>query len=120
MARSVRRLVAGVVGLLAVWVGLAWSGASSSATDGSWVVDGGVSATGAGALPAGWTVAHPFPGYYVLRAPVPSPDLDVRTWDTAGAEVAIAPIGGGAVEVRFLLDGQPVDSRFTWRALVPD
>ena len=120
MGRSVRRLLAGGVALVAVWVGLAGLGSSPSAAAGSSVVGGAVTAEGAGVLPAGWTVVHPVPGYYVLRASAPSPDLDVRTWDAAGAEVAIAPIGGGAVEVRFVRDGQPVDSRFTWRAVVPD
>lgn len=119
MGRTVRRLVAGVMALVAVWVGLAGLGSSPSAAAGSSVVGGAVSAEGAGVLPAGWTVAHPVPGHYVLRAPVLSPDLDVPTWDAAGADVAIAPIGGGAVEVRFLRDGQPVDSRFTWRAVIP-
>lgn len=121
MGRSVRCLLLGGVVLLAVWVGLAGLGSSSSAASGSpGVVGGAVSATGAGVVPAGWTIDHPVPGYYVLRAPVPSPDLDVSTWDAAGAELAISPVGGGAVEIRFVRDGQPVDSRFTWRALVPD
>ena len=116
MGRTARRLLLGLVVLVAVWA-VAGRGASSASTSTTTVVGGVVSATGAGVLPAGWTVSHPVPGYYVLRAPVPDPELDVETWDEA-VEVGFAPIGAGAVEVRFLRHGQPVDSRFTWRAVV--
>lgn len=118
MGHLARRLLLGPVVLGAVWVA-SGAVASSSTPAGSSVVGGVVGESGAGVLPAGWTVAHSAPGHYVLRAPVPAPDLDVQTWDRT-AEVALSPIGAGAVEVRFVRDGQPVDSRFTWRAVVED
>jgi hypothetical protein len=117
MGRTARRLLLGLVVLVAVWAAAAGTVGSSPSSDATTVVGGAVSATGAGVLPAGWTVSHPAPGAYVLRAPVAAPDLDVETWDEA-AEVSLAPVGDGGVSVRFERDGLPVDSRFTWRAVV--
>jgi hypothetical protein len=122
MGRTARPVLVGLLGVLAVLVLVGWvvavAGRSdASATSRTDVVSGMVEADGAAVLPAGWSVTHPAPGYYVVRSPGGADALEVETWDAA-AEVSTGPIGDGAVEIRFVGGGQPVDSRFTWRSLV--
>jgi hypothetical protein len=115
--RRARRLVLGLSVLAAVPVALL-QGTGAAATPGKLVpASGVVGADGKGAVPAGWTVEHPSPGYYVLAGPGHAADLDVDTWD-GDAQLAINPEGDGDVAVTFTRDGRGVDTRFTWRALV--
>jgi hypothetical protein len=63
----------------------------------------------------GWTVAHVFPGVYRVAGPPAGTVLDVPLWDQP-ADVAIVPVGGGVSDIRYILNGQPVDTRFLFTA----
>jgi hypothetical protein len=55
-------------------------------------------------------------GAYRVRLPEGSVSLDVPRWD-AVADVTVLPLGRGVNEVRFDLDGKPVDSGFAFVAV---
>ena len=105
-----RLLVTVVVLLVAV---VAATGVASSQSAAPVEVKGSVTLLGDLVSAPGWTAAHPGIGVYELRGPVGAHVLDVPTWDTP-ADVTILPTGGGSSEVRFTLDGDPVDTAFSF------
>jgi hypothetical protein len=108
-----RLLVTVFVVLAAV---LAATGVASSRSAQPVEVRGAVTLVGGVMSAPGWTVAHPATGIYELTGPSGAQVLDVPTWDTP-ADVTILPAGGGASEVRFALDGEPVDTAFSFVGL---
>lgn len=112
-----RRLVFGIVALGAAVAGVAQAGGAASGPERSAVVRGDVSAAGALSAPAGWRAVHLDTGRYRLEGPAEEAELDVSMW-TAAADVAILPLGDGATEVRFRVDGLPIDTDFTFVAVV--
>ncbi|MCU1485680.1 MAG: hypothetical protein JWN67_2426 [Actinomycetia bacterium] len=81
------------------------------------VVRGAVDAVGTPtATPGDWRVAYVSTGVYRVRLPEEHVTLDVRQWD-AVADVTVRPLGRGVNEVRFDLDGRPVDSAFGFVAI---
>jgi hypothetical protein len=76
-------------------------------------VHGSVTAEGVLADLPGWSVVHDQPGIYRLVGPATGVVDDVPLWDAA-ADVTITPEGAGITEVRFTLDSEPVDTRFSF------
>jgi len=114
MGRRPRSLVLGAVVVVAVLWSTA-AAASQPAHPG--VVRGAVDASGAPTAPAGpWHVDHTAPGTYRVRLADDGASLEVRRWD-AVADVAVLPLGRGVNEVRFDVDGEPVDSAFAFVVL---
>ena len=105
-----RLLVTVFVVLVAV---LAANGVASSRSAQPVEVKGAVTLVGGIVSAPGWTVTHPAIGTYELSGPAGARVLDVPTWDTP-ADVTILPGGGSSTEVRFTLDGDPVDTAFSF------
>ena len=81
------------------------------------VVRGAVDAVGTPtATPGEWRVSRVGTGVYRVRVAEEHVTLDVRQWD-AVADVTVRPLGRGVNEVRFDLDGEPVDSGFGFVAV---
>lgn len=111
-----------VVGLLAVLaalpvaVVLAEPGGSDPRS--SAVVRGAVDATGVVLGEAtGWRVEHPTPGVYRLEFDGGEARVAVERWDVV-ADATVVPLGAGAGLVRFRDDTGPVDTSFTFTAVV--
>lgn len=114
-----RHLVFGLVALGAATAGVAQAGGAASGPERTAVVRGDVSAAGALSAPAGWRAVHVDTGRYRLAGPAGEADVDVSMWNAA-ADVTIVPLGGGDTEVRFQQGGLPLDTDFTFVALVRD
>lgn len=112
-----RRLVFGLVALGAAMAGMVQAGGAASGPERTAVVRGDVSSTGALSAPAGWRAVHLDTGRYRLAGPAEEADVDVSMWHAA-ADVTIVPLGDGATEVRFQQGGLPLDTDFTFVALV--
>lgn len=107
-------LFAGVAVLAAV---LGGTDAASSSPGPSSVIRAEVTATGHPVEPAaGWRVRRLTVGVYRVTVPGEDIVLDVPLWD-AVAEVTVLPLGRGATEIRFALDGRPVDTAFDFVTL---
>jgi hypothetical protein len=79
------------------------------------VVDGAVSGDGQPEhAPEGWTVDHPGPGRYSIHFGGAPASFDVVAWDDI-ADVTQTPAGDGVV-LAFQRKGEPIDTRFTFRA----
>jgi hypothetical protein len=82
------------------------------------VVRADVLATGQPEAPArGWRVERATMGTYRIALPDDRVVLDVPAWEGV-ADVTVRPLGAGANEVRFTRDGAPVDTAFTFVAVV--
>jgi hypothetical protein len=112
MGARPRFLVSVAVVLVAVLVG---TGVAASRPAAPVVVTGSVTVDGTVTDAPGWTVTHAFPGVYRVAGPASGVVLDVPIW-AQPADVAIVPVGGGASDIRFVLDGRPVDTRFSFTA----
>jgi hypothetical protein len=118
--RRPHRLVLGLVVLLAALpvaaVVLAEPGASEPRS--SFVVRGAVDGTGiAQGEASGWRVVHPEPGVYRLEFDGGEARLEVERWDVV-ADATVVPLGDGADIVRFRDDHGPVDTSFSFVAIV--
>lgn len=115
-------LVGGLLGTAAGIVGATdWLGADDATAAAPLdvrVVDGGVSALGAAeGTPQDWSARQTAPGRYEVQLPGAPVAFELTAWD-AVADAVQTPLAGGGVEVRFTRALQPVDSRFTFRAVV--
>ena len=101
---------------LGVVVGIAAPGASQ--TSSSSVVRGMVRDDGAfDPSGAGWTVTHPAPGVYELAFGASDARIELDRWD-AVADVTVTPIGAGTGLILFTDATGPVDSTFSFTAIV--
>jgi hypothetical protein len=106
-----------VIGLLVVAAVLWSAGAAESQPARPTVVHGEVGPGGERSAPqSSWQVVHRSTGTYRIHLPDHDVKLDVSTWD-AVADLTIVPLGHGSNEVRFRLDGQPVDTAFAFVAV---
>jgi hypothetical protein len=107
-----------VIGLLVAVAVLRGAGTAASQPARPTVVHGEVGPSGEASPPQGsWRVVHPSAGTYRIHLPDHDVKLDVASWD-AVADLTIVPLGHGSSEVRFRLDGQPVDTAFAFVAIV--
>jgi len=118
--RRPRRLVLGLLVLVAALpvgaVVLAEPGDSSPRS--SFVVHGAVDGTGVAQGDAsGWHVVHPEPGVYRLEFEGDEARVEVDRWDVV-ADATVVPLGDGADIVRFRDDTGPVDTSFSFTAIV--
>jgi hypothetical protein len=105
-----------LVAALPVAVVLAEPGGSDPRS--SSVVRGAVDATGLVLGEAtGWRVEHPKPGAYRLEFDGREARIEVERWDVV-ADATVVPLGGGTGLVRFRDDAGPVDTSFTFTAIV--
>ena len=117
-----RRRRAAVVLLLAaalatgsVVVGAAAQSDEHVAAADAGVVRGAVSARGNPVgVPAGWSVAHPSPGRYVLRFE-DNVRLSLGSWDAA-ASVTARPTEAATWVIDFAVGAEPADTAFTFTA----
>lgn len=106
--RRPRYLIFGLLVLVAV----VWSqGTSGSQPVRADVVRSDVTAAGRPTDGPGWKVGHPTTGVYRIEVPGSAGALDVVAW-RAPADVMIVPLGGDRAEVRFVADGEPIDTDF--------
>jgi hypothetical protein len=116
---SPHRLAVGLVVLVAALsVGIAVAAASSSDEQSSRVVHGMVDRSGLIVSGAdGWRVVHDEPGRYRLEFDGTDPRVEIERWD-AVADVTVVPLGDGAGMIRFTNDTGPVDTSFSFTAIV--
>ena len=117
--RRPHRLVLGLVVLVAALpVGIVLADPGGSEPSASSVVHGAVDSTGVVLGDAqGWRVEHPKPGVYRLEFEGTEARVEVERWD-AVADAIVIPLGDGAGVVRFRDDTGPVDTSFSFTAIV--
>src|SRR5437899_3076902 len=101
----------------ALAAGIAVAAASASPPESNDVVRGRVESNGTTTAGDDWTVRHRTAGEYRLEFDGHDVRLDIDRWD-AVADATVIPLGGGTEVVRFTNGDTPVDSGFSFTAIL--
>jgi hypothetical protein len=101
----------------ALVAGVGLAGPSASEPGSRDVVRGQVEANVTTADGGEWTVRHATAGEYLIEFAGGDAELEIDRWD-AMADATVIPMGNGADIVRFTNDIGPVDTSFSFTAIV--
>ena len=115
---GLRRPLLLITGALVVAAGLWSTRAVAGEATPQTVVRGEVAATGAPMSGAErWHVERTAPGTYRVDLSDGRGSLEVAAWDEV-ADVTVLPLADGDSEIRFSLDRRPIDTAFSFVAVV--